>query len=408
MSAQRFTANGREYSLPSTPTVAITVDGWDPAYVEDALRRDLMPRVAAMVSAGGFFKIGVAHMPTFTNPNNLSIVTGVPPSGHGIAGNHFLGPEGEEVQLDDPAYLRAQTIHAATRRAGARALLVTTKEKLRRLLAHGGVPAISVEKASAARLPEYGVEDVPGLVGKPTPGIYDWEASAYALEIGLAVHRRAGLDLLYVSLTDFVQHKAAPGTELSDRFHRRLDELVGGYLDEGFVVGLTADHGMNAKQNPDGSPRVYYLEEVLTAAGVRGHRVILPITDPYVVHHGALGSLAWVHLPAEELERARRALSALAGVEEVYDRREAAVIYGNPQDRIGDLSVAADGRTALGRSRDVHDLSVLDGGLRSHGGRHEQLVPVMLSRGLSETHAARYAANVHNSDIHDLLLNGTG
>lgn len=407
MRPQRITANGREYRLPSGPTVAITVDGWDPAYVEDALRRDLMPRVAAMVAAGGFSEIGVAHMPTFTNPNNISIVTGVPPSGHGIAGNHFLGPEGEEVQLDEPAYLRAHTIHAVAWRAGSRVLLVTTKDKLRRLLAHGGVPAISVEKAAAARLPEYDVEDMPGLVGTPAPNIYDWEASAYALEIGLAVHRRVGLDLLYVSLTDFVQHKAAPGTELSDRFHRRLDELVGDYLDEGFVVGLTADHGMNAKQNPDGSPRVHYLEEVLTAAGVRGHRVVLPITDPYVIHHGALGSLAWVHLPPEELEKARLSLSALDGVEEVYDRREAAVIYGNPPDRIGDLSVAADRRTALGRSRAAHDLSVLDGGLRSHGGRHEQLVPIMLSRKLSEAYASRYAPRVRNSDVHDLLLNGT-
>lgn len=406
MDTEIFNANGRDYRLPATPTVAITVDGWDPAYVENALERGLMPRMAALISGEGIYRVGLAHMPTFTSPNNLSIVTGVPPSVHGIAGNHYLQDKGEEIQLDDPAFLRAGTIHAAAKRAGAKVLMVTAKDKLRRLLAHGDVPAVSAEKAHLYGVPEYGMDDVPDLAGEPPPGIYDWEISAYALKIGLAAHRRVGLDLLYVSLTDFVQHKSPPGGELSDRFHRSLDALIGEYLDEGLFVGLTADHGMNDKQNPDGTPRVHYLEDVLSAGGVTEHRVVLPITDPYVLHHGALGSLAWVHVSESETTKARRILSALEGVEEVYERREAEIIYGNPPDRIGDLSVAADDRTVLGKSRSAHDLSLLNGGLRSHGGRHEQLVPVVLSRPLSKAYAAKYAAGVRNSDIHDLILNG--
>ena len=220
------------------------------------------------------------------------------------------------------------------------------------------------------------------------------------------VHEDDFLGLLYVSLTDFVQHKEPPGGELADRFFRRFDELLGTYLDAGFLVGITADHGMSAKQEADGSPRVHYLEDVLEAAGIREYHVVLPITDPYVVHHGALGSFAWVYLPERDREPARRAFAALDGVEEVYTREEAAVIYEHPGDRIGDLSVASDARTALGKSRAKHDLSAVASGLRSHGGRHEQIVPIIVSEPLAEPYATRHRQGVRNLDLHDLLLNG--
>jgi phosphonoacetate hydrolase len=402
-----ITINAREYRLPRRPTVAITIDGCGPAYLDDALGRGLMPRLAALLAGDGCYHLGRSQMPSFTNPNNLSIVTGAPPSVHGIAGNHYRAPTGEEVQLSDPAFVRAPTIHAALHRAGARVLCVTAKDKLRRMLAAGDVPATSAEKAGEHPLPAYGIDDVVGLVGRRNPGPYEWDMSHYALEIGLAVTRRAGpLDLMYVSLTDYVQHKEPPGGAMSDRFYRRFDELLGDYLDAGYVVGLVADHGMNAKQNPDGSPCVHYLEDVLAAAGVREYHVVLPITDPYIVHHGALGSFAWVYVPPGERERARAAVAVLDGVEEVFSREEAAVIYQHPPDRIGDLSVAADARTALGKSAAKHDLSVVAGGLRSHGGRHEQIVPIVVSHPLAPRYAAWLRAGVQNSDLHDLLLNG--
>ena len=401
--------NGREYRLPTRPTVVVTVDGGDPRYFDDALSRGLMPRLAGMLGPGdgGTYVRGLGQMPSLTNPNNLSIVTGVSAAVHGVPGNHYHAPSGEEVQLVDPSFLRAPSIHAAMQRAGVRVLAVTAKEKLRRLLGHGGVPAVSAELAHRLGLPAYGVENVRALVGKDNPGIYDWDLSHYALEIGLAAHRRlGGLDLLYVSTTDFVQHKQGPGGDLSDRFLVRLDELLGAYLDEGFLVGITADHGMNAKQQPDGTPRVHYLEDVLQAAGVKGYHVTLPITDPYVLHHGALGSFAWVDVGPAERETARAAIAALPGVEEVYTREEAAAIYGHPTDRIGDLSVASDAGTALGKALGKHDLSLVELGLRSHGGRHEQIVPIIVSHALSPRYAARQAAGVSSSDLHELVLNG--
>jgi phosphonoacetate hydrolase len=394
--------NGREYRLPGQPTVVFTIDGGDPRYVDDALDRGLMPHLSTLLSCGGVAARGRGCMPSLTNPNNLSIVTGVAPSLHGVPGNHYLDPSsGEELQLNDPRFLRAGTIHSALQSAGTRVLMVTAKDKLRQLLGAGDVPSVSAERADTLGLPRFGIDRACNVMGRPNPGIYDWNLSHYAMEIGLAVHRRARIDLLYVSLTDYVQHKEPPGGSMADSFFLRFDELLGEYVREGFLIGITADHGMNAK------PRVIYLEDVLDRAGVDDARVVLPITDPYVVHHGALGSFAWVHVGAANLPRAREAIAALDGVEEVYSREEAAVIFEHPLDRIGDLSITADARTALGKSVAKHDLSGIQSGLRSHGGRHEQLVPIIISRPLREPYATRHVAGVRNADIHDLLLNGT-
>jgi phosphonoacetate hydrolase len=404
---ESVTVNGREYRVPTRSTMVITIDGCDPRYLDDALERRLMPRLAGMLDAGGAYALGRSQMPSLTNTNNLSIVTGATPAVHGLPSNHYRDPAGDEIQLSDPRFLRAPSIHKVLIDHGARVLCVTAKDKLRRLLADGGVPATSAEKAHECPIPAYGIGNVVSLVGGRNPGPYEWDMSHYALEIGLAVSRAVGpLDLLYVSTTDFVQHAEGSGGAMADQFFRHFDELLGEYLDLGYVVGLVADHGMNDKHDGDGAPRVHYLEDVLEQAGLRDYHVVLPITDPYVVHHGALGSFAWVHVPPEDVERARAAIVRLDGVEEVFTREEAAVIYSHPRDRIGDLSVASDARTALGKSAAKHDLSVLAGPLRSHGGRHEQIVPIIVSHPLAPTYAERHRNGVENRDIHDLMLNG--
>jgi phosphonoacetate hydrolase len=217
----------------------IPIDGGDPDYLDDALARGIMPRLAAMLADGGQYRRGASEMPSLTNPNNLSIVTGVSPALHGIPGNYCRLEDGTLELLNDPRFLRAPSIHAVMAQQGVPTLMVTAKEKLRRLLGRGGVPSVSVE--TVADLPEYGIADLSKLVGAEPPGIYEWNASHYAMRIGLAVHRaRRDLRLLYVSLTDRVQHAAAPGDELSDRFLVEFDTLLGEYLDEGFAVGITA------------------------------------------------------------------------------------------------------------------------------------------------------------------------
>ena len=398
-----FTVSGRRYATPTAPVMAICADGWDPDYVDDALARGLMPRLAEALAAGGTYAIGLAQVPTFTNPNNVGIVTGVSAARHGIAGNHYRDEEGREVQLTDPAFLRAPTIHETARAAGVEVLCVTAKDKLRGLLATGGVPAFSAEKAHEQTLADG--TPVVDVVGAPNPGIYDWELSPYTLDLGLALAARLGSRLVYASLTDYVQHTAAPGAAMADAFYAAIDDRLGAALDAGFVIGLAADHGMRAKANGSGEPNVRFLDDALGAAGVGSAQTILPITDPYVTHHAALGSLAWVHVdePAER-DLARGILAALPGVEGVLDREAAAQTFALPADRIGDLVVLADEHTVLGHSAARHDLSVLEGTLRSHGGLHEQRVPIIVCAPLRA--GAVEGRELRNWDLHDLLLNG--
>src|SRR5262245_322797 len=254
--------NGRTYRVPFERTAVVCLDGCDPAYLDDAFERRLVPRLAELVQNGGY-AIGLSQLPSFTNPNNLSIVTGAPPSAHGLPGNHYRAEDGTEVQLVDPSYLRCPSIHARFAAAGVPVLAVTTKDKLRRLLAAGDVPCVSAEHADRQALD--GIARVSDLVSRRKPGIYDWDCSHYALELALALAEQLGTQLLYVSLTDFVQHADGPGGELSDRYLILLDELIGRYLEAGWRLALVADHGMNAK------PNVTYVGDALDAAGIEAH-----------------------------------------------------------------------------------------------------------------------------------------
>ena len=231
------------YAEPTRPVLAICADGWGPEYVDDALARELMPRLAETLDDGAY-ALGRAQVPTFTNPNNVAIVTGVSAAQNGIAGNHYRDERGAEVQVTDPSFLRATTIHAAARAQGIGVLCVTAKDKLRALLASGGVPCFSAELAHEQALPDG--TPLTEVLGAPNPGIYDWRLSPYTIDLAVALAVRLDSMLTYASLTDFVQHAAAPGEAMADAFYRAIDVSIGAALDAGFVVGLAADHGMRA------------------------------------------------------------------------------------------------------------------------------------------------------------------
>jgi phosphonoacetate hydrolase len=403
--AGQFVVNKRTYRLPQQPVAAICLDGCSDDYLDSAIAAGLMPRTAAMVRSG-FRAQAAAAIPTFTNVNNVSLVTGVSPAEHGISGNFFLDPGTRRaVMMDAPEYLRAPSILAAAADHGRKVAIVSAKEKLRRLLGRGcsGI-AFSAECASLARRETHGIDRVEELVAERQPEIYSPEASLYVLRAG-AVLLRAGLaDFLYLSLTDYVQHRWAPSEVEAQRFMAKLDAAIGELLDLGARVGATADHGMNAKHGPDGTPNVIYLETELTDAFGEGAEVVLPITDPYVAHHGALGSYACVHLPdISNAGAVASHIAALPGITEVYPAAEAAFLLELPQDRIGDLVVLADRHTVIGRTPGAHDLSALHGPLRSHGGRFEQVVPLLLSEP-PPAEVLPTVSPLRNFDLFHLLL----
>jgi phosphonoacetate hydrolase len=391
----------------------ICLDGSADDYLNAALARGRMPNLQR-ISVQGYRGLARGQMPSFTNVNNASIVTGVPPSVHGIGGNYFYDTTtGREVMTNSASYLRAPTIFPAAQAAGRRVAVVTAKDKLRDMFAHGlielGGIAFSSERAREAKRPTHGIDDVEALVG-PNPDIYSGDASVYVLRAGVRLLAAGRADFLYLSTTDFMQHKYAPEVREVLDFYSALDEQIGQLLGLGAIVGITADHGMNAKQRPDGSPNVIYLESALHKEFGPGFRVILPITDPHLVHHGALGSFAQVHVPPEN----RKALSIylefvrqLPGVTEVLDRAAAAALMELPPDRMGDFVVCAGRDVVLGRTPEWHDLSLIQEGLRSHGGRYEEMVPFIFSHPLKPEYRAKAQADPRNSDLFDFICNGS-
>ena len=397
--------NQRQYQLAAQPVVVVCVDGCEPDYLGQAVATGHMPWMKKALSHGTGL-VADCVVPTFTNPNNLSIVTGVPPSVHGICGNYLFDSETQsEVMMNDPKWLRAPTILAALADAGQKVAVVTAKDKLRQLLGHQmkGI-CFSAEKADQATLAEHGIDQVLAKVGKPLPSVYSADLSEFVFAAGVWLMQHQRPDVMYLSTTDYIQHKFAPGTAGANAFYAMMDGYLQQLEDMGCVIALTADHGMNAKVGMDGLPQVIYLQDWFDAwLGTAVARVILPITDPYVVHHGALGSFATVYLPASvDLNLAVQRLQAVHGIEAVYTREQAAVHFELPADRIGDLVVVSERFTVLGTALAKHDLSGLDVPLRSHGGVSEQRVPLVLNRPITGLDPQR---RWRNFDALDLALN---
>ena len=404
MAAAMLTVNGRSYHRPVRPAVVVCVDGCEPDYINQAIEAGAAPFLAGL-NGNGTCLTADCIVPSFTNPNNLSIVTGVPPSVHGICGNYFWDREANaEVMMNDPRYLRAGTILAAFAQDGAKVAVVTAKDKLRALLGHRlhGI-CFSAEKADQATRAANGIEGLLALVSMPLPSVYSAELSEFVFAAGVKIMQRDRPDLMYLSTTDYVQHKSAPGTSPANAFVAMMDRYLAELDRLGATIVLTADHGMNAKTDAFGRPNVIYLQDVLDAwYGPGTTRVILPITDPYVVHHGALGSFATVYLRPERTADALARIAALGGVDLVLTREQAAARFELPPDRIGDLVVVAERLTALGSAVKRHDLSGLDAPLRSHGGISEQRVPLIANRSAASLPADR---RWRNFDAFDLALN---
>jgi len=405
MTTETIEVNARNYRWMSRPVVVVCVDGCEPAYLDAAVAAGVAPYLARMMKTGTNL-LADCVVPSFTNPNNLSIVTGAPPAVHGICGNYFFDRElGEEVMMNDPKYLRAGTVLAAFADAGAKVAVVTAKDKLRKLLGnHMKGICFSSEKADQATMLENGIDNVLDLVRMPVPSVYSAELSEFVFAAGVKLMETRRPDLMYLSTTDYVQHKAAPGSAAANSFYAMMDRYLAQLDELGATIVLTADHGMNDKHDSDGKPNVIYLQDVLDGwYGVDRARVILPITDPYVVHHGALGSFATVYAP-DEATAAQWILriKEVPGMESVLSRVEAAKRFELPPDRIGDIVVVSERNTVIGTSASRHDLSALEVPLRSHGGVSEQRVPLICNRPVNGIASGR---RLRNFDALDLALN---
>lgn len=382
-----ITVNDRTYPWPKVPAIAICLDGCEPEYLEVAIAAGLMPRLKR-IRATGTDRLAHSVIPSFTNPNNLSIATGRPPSVHGICGNYLFEPEtGKEVMMNDVRFLRAQTVFSAFYDAGARVAIVTAKDKLRALLGAGlrfdedRARCFSAERSATSTLAEHGQDKASQWLGMAQPDVYSADLSEFVFAAGVKLLRDWHPDLMYLTTTDYVQHKYAPHQPEAQAFYAMFDRYLAQLDAMGAAIVVTADHGMKPKHLADGSPAVVYVQDLLDDwLGKEAARVILPITDPYVVHHGALGSFATAYLPAGDHAALIARLSATRGMLLVVDRAEAVRRFELPADRIGDVVMISTENMTLGTSAHRHDLAALNEPLRSHGGLTEQEVPFIVNR----------------------------
>lgn len=402
--------NGRHYAPPTKPVVVVCVDGCEPDYIDAAITAGCAPWFAKTLTQGTRLTVDCV-VPSFTNPNNLSIVTGAPPAVHGISGNFFLDPDtGEAVMMNEARFLRAPTLFQAFAERGAKIAIVTAKDKLRSLLGHGlnfdgsGHICFSSEKADIATDADNGISDVLKLVDRPLPSVYSADLSEFVFAAGVEIMRHYTPDVMYLSTTDYIQHKHAPGTGDANAFYAMMDGYLSALDTMGVTIAVTADHGMNAKHDANGRPNVIYLQDTLNAwLGADHAQVILPITDPYVVHHGALGSFATAYLDESvDLHALLQRLRALPGVEYADDRAAACARFELPPERLGDIVVVSERTMTLGSREVDHDLSGLDAPLRSHGGISEQRVPLIFNKPLKH---ADESAHYRNFDAFHLALN---
>ena len=406
-----ITLHGRSYALPTKPSVVVCVDGFDPTYLSTGIAFGLLQNLSHFVS-NGFHASAKSCMPSFTNPNNVSIVTGVPPAIHGIAGNFYLDPNTkEERMVTDDTLLRGSTILQLMSERGVRVAAITAKDKLRRILSHGLDPVASIcfsaEYAGQATLAENGISGVEEYVGRPAPPQYSGDLSLYVLDAGIKLLQDDRADLFYLTLSDFVQHKYEPGSKEANEFMSALDSRIGKLAELGANVVITGDHGMSDKSKKDGTPNVLFLQDVLEEKFGQGcARVICPITDPFVKHHGALGSFVRVYVQDPKLVGEMIELvKTLAEVGVVLPAEEAAAQFELPLDREGDFAVVSTKDAVIGSKKEEHDLSNLKGHrLRSHGGISEQDIPLIMScKARSETYGDK--RHWRNYDAFDLLLN---
>ena len=408
--------NDISYSWPKKPLALVCIDGGDPEYIEAGLRDGIIPNIARFMKEG-FYKVAQGSMPSFTCPNNMSIVTGTEPKKHGISGNFFLDPESQEpVVMTGPELLRAPSILGEFSCEGAKVVSITAKDKLRKQLQKGmdlsrGSVSFSSQHADKCTMDENGIENVLEFVGQALPDMYSAELSLFVLDAGIKLLEEKKPDILYLSLTDFIQHAHAPGTAEANSFYIEMDQRFGRLQELGALVALTADHGMGDKSNEFGEPNVIWLQDLLDQElGLGTCRVICPITDAFVGHHGALGGFVRIYLEQkQDRKKVSEIVQSIAGIEKVWSAENVAEELEQPLDREGDLAVVADKSTVIGGSEKDHDLSALKGKrLRTHGSLHEANVPFILSEPLNDIYLKRAGVRtIRSREIFEYALNGT-
>lgn len=336
-------------------TILVMIDGLDPEYLAVCPAPNLQ-----RFAADGFHVTGGGMMPSVTNVNNTTMVTGHYPAQHGIVSNYWLDRQaGIEEYVESGEFICAETIFDQCRRQGGTSLLAASKDKLRRLLGNDTDLAFSSERPTTEAIAAAG----------PPPNVYSLEVNGWTINAARAALEAEHYDLAFIATTDYAMHAYGPEHPESRRHLSILDEALGQLVADipDVQVLITADHGMSDKR------RMLNLPALLAKHGIDALAVPV-IKDQYVVHHSNLGGCIYLHLadPAA-VPDAVGILRETDGVEEALPRAEAAERFSLMEERIGDIVVSGSADVVFGDPAEV----TLPSGLRSHGSAHERRVPII-------------------------------
>ena len=354
-----------------TATVVIMVDGLDPEYLDACPT----PRLTEIAKEG--FRVNArAMMPTVTNVNNVSLITGAYPESHGITSNYWWDREqNAELYMESGDYVRSESMFQRATAIGARSLLVTSKDKLRSLLSNGTTVNVSAEQP-----PEWVVKGV----GEPPP-VYSLEVNQWVVDAGRYILSQQDFDLVYLTTTDYAMHTYPPEHPESARHLALLDAAIGRLFDSmpRSRIVVTADHGMSSKT------RMLHLPERLDRAGIKA-RAVPVIKDRYTVHHSNLGGCIYLHLDEQHVPTAVEVLRNTDGVDEALPREEAARRFKLEPERIGDIMVLGGADVVFGDSAEVE----MPATLCSHGSAHEIDIPIIgCGPGLNGSDGSKFKEN---------------
>jgi len=356
------------------------IDGFDPDYI----RSSDLPNLRRLGRAGAFTLDGRGVMPSLTNVNHISLLTGTFPGRHGLCANFYYDrATGQEVFMDQVAFVQEPLLFERAKAAGWSTALVTAKEKLTRLLRRD--LDLCVDMSSAP-------PEIAKVVG-PAPDIFSLEINLWVLRMAREVAARYAPRFLYVATTDYPEHKLPPESPQMQAHLKEMDALIGDIVAcfdlKDSVVALTADHGMNAKTRSVSPVRV------LAEAGIPARGVPL-IKDGLFAHHRDLGGSLYLFLERPEaLADALSALRGAPGLDVVVPRTEAER-YHLPPERVGDLFCFGQREWALGVWGEGPAVRE-EAALRSHGSVHEQTIPMLMAGA-----GVRPGAEIRNGRIVDL------
>ena len=413
----KILVNGIAYKKPEAPRVIICMDGISQEYIERAMEKGVAP-IFEKFKKERFYGIAESVIPSLTNPNNISIATGVSPREHGIvtSGLVFDRERGYEI-ISSQKHIKAEKILQAFSDAGEGVASITAKDKLKNLLLiRNGINISAEEEHEFDNLEaEEIIKKVRGrgrsrkLLDKTDEKwMYSTRPSESALDLGIELLFGTGPyipKITYISLTDYIPHRHAPGAKEANNYINCIDKRIDALDKMGCVIGLTADHGMGAKHNSLGEPNAVWLKDILEQNKIKDYNILLPITDKYLGHHSCLGGCAWIYFKNnQDSINAHKIFEETRGIEEILFNNEAAIKYDLPGELIGDIFLLADKNSVLGRTRKEH--SNIPKYLRSHGGIYEQKVPFILNKSLNREYWLKKEKGLRNFNIFEYALNG--